>query len=147
MLQALKPSPLTTIPATKEGQNTLTIDGRTFRVTRLRSTIHANRNNYAPVGPLTEAQKKKLLTQKRKDTVNLGKKLHSYSAEKQERKLYERVYKRKQQELRRERGLSPRAAVRVEVTPEDLEQERNDVIEMVAWFDNWQPDPKLLEKA
>ena len=133
--------PLTRLPKTPPEQDTLEIDGRTYRVVKLRSKALPDRPGAKTSKSLTTREKKRLLSKKQRDAINLGLRLENLTSDKQVEKLAERVVKRKKHELCRQLGcqkLSPKQRHLhpevYEATEAEIAKEREDVMDLVVWF-------------
>ena len=98
--------PLTRLPRTPAEQDTLEIDGRTYRVVKLRSKALPDRPGAKTSKSLTTREKKRLLSKKQRDAINLGLRLENLTSDKQ-------VY---------------------EATEAEIAKEREDVMDLVVWF-------------
>ena len=90
---------------------------------------------------LSPREKKRLLSQKQRDAINLGLRLDRLTPEKQEEKLTERVIKQKKLKLGQRLGttkLGPKQKrEHPEVwtaSPEELAKEREAINDLLVWF-------------
>ncbi len=143
MLQVIhrKTHPLTALSSFNEA-NTIEHEGQTFVVTRLPSRAYTQPEQPREKGALTEKERKALLSQRRKDELNLGRRFNKLSAEKQHQKLTEFVLKHKKENLRKELKVGKvskhlrKAHPEVwEVSDQDRARMRRHLVLTTTWFD------------